>query len=216
MGGERFFTFGNFKYKNQTNTITVLPLTLGFSYYLIDDVAVYECDAPVYTANAGGNKTICKGESVQIGMPLYDEYLYEWHSMDGVLMDTTNYITVSPAATTSYVFSVKDFKFDVTVDTVTVVVDDACHTLYAPNIFSPNGDGQNDVFRLRGEQITSVHLQVYDRWGNKVFETNDMNDGWDGMHQSKKCEAGVYAWWAEILFKNGGREVKKGNVTLVR
>ncbi len=93
---------------------------------------------------------------------------------------------------------------------------DTMPVYYIPNIFSPNGDGQNDVFRLRSEQIASVHLQVYDRWGNKVFETNDMNDGWDGMYQGKKCEVGVYAWWAEILFKNGVREVKKGNVTLVR
>ena len=217
FGGERFFTIGNFKYDNQTNTITVLPQTNGYSYYLIDDVAVYECDAPVHSANEAANKTICKGESVQIGMPHYDEYFFEWHTMDGTLKDTTSYLTVSPSATTSYVLIVKDFKFDITTDTVTVVVDDAiCTQVYIPNIFSPNKDGQNDIFRVRGEQIESLHLQVYNRWGNMVFESNDVGYGWDGMFQGKECEEGVYAWWVEIVFKNGEHEMRKGNVSLVR
>ncbi len=217
VGGENFFTFGNFTRNYFTNYIYIQGSTDGQAYYLLDDVAVYECGALVYGANAGGNKTICKGESVQIGMPRYDEYLYEWHSMDGALVDITNYITVSPAATTSYVLHVKDFKFDVTTDTVTVVVDDAmCTQIYIPNIFSPNGDGQNDVFRVRGEQIASVHLMVYNRWGNMVFESNDMSYAWDGMFQGKACEVGVYAWMAEIVMKNGTNLFRKGNVSLVR
>ncbi len=216
-GGENWLTIGNFHKSIDTHTIIAGIYSNFYAYYLIDDVAVYECDAPVYTANAGGNKTICKGESVQIGMPRYDEYLYEWHRMDGTLVDTTSYLTVSPTATTSYVLSVKDFKFDVTTDTVTVVVDDAmCTQIYIPNIFSPNGDGQNDVFRLLGEQIASVHLQVYNRWGNMVFESNDMSYAWDGMYQGKACEVGVYAWMAEIVMKNGTNLFRKGNVSLVR
>ena len=215
-GGERFFTFGNFKRNNQTNAININGFVDGVAYYLLDDVAVYECDAPVFTANGGGNKTICKGERVQIGMPRYDEYMYEWHKMDGVLIDTTSYLTVSPTTTTSYVLKVTDFKYDFTWDTVTVVVDDVCNTVYIPNIFSPNKDGQNDVFRVRGEQIDSLHLQVYNRWGNMVFESREVNYGWDGMFQGKECEVGVYAWWVEVVFKNGEHEMRKGSVSLVR
>ncbi len=215
-GGERFFTFGNFTRNYLTNYIHIQGSTSGSAYYLLDDVAVYECDAPVFTANAGMDKTICKSESVQIGMPRYDEYLYEWHTMDGALMDTTSYLTVSPTAATSYVLIVKDFKFDVTTDTVTVMVDDVCNTVYVPNIFSPNKDGKNDVFRVRSEEIDSLHLQVYNRWGNTVFESRDLNYGWDGTYQGKVCEVGVYAWWAEIVFKNGEQVFKKGSVSLVR
>ena len=88
--------------------------------------------------------------------------------------------------------------------------------LYVPNIFSPNHDGHNDGFRLRSPQIDSLHLQIYNRWGNKVFETNNPNDAWDGTYQSKDCETGNYVWWAEITFKNGKKEIRKGNVSLVR
>ena len=87
---------------------------------------------------------------------------------------------------------------------------------YIPNIFSPNGDGWNDVFRVRGEQIVSLHLQVYNRWGNMVFESREVNYGWDGMFQGKECEVGVYAWWVEVVFKNGEHEMRKGSVSLVR
>ena len=88
--------------------------------------------------------------------------------------------------------------------------------LYVPNIFSPNHDGHNDGFRLRSPQIDSLHLEIYNRWGNKIFETNNPNDAWDGTYQSKDCETGNYVWWAEITFKNGKKEIRKGNVSLVR
>ncbi len=88
--------------------------------------------------------------------------------------------------------------------------------VFIPNIFSPNGDGSNDVFCVRGPEIDSLHLQIYNRWGNLVFESNDINDGWDGTFKGEKCEEGVYVYWAEITFKNGVKEMKKGDVSLVR
>jgi len=217
-GGERFFTFGNFKTNSQTNYINLNGIADGVAYYLLDDVAVYECDAPVNTAKAGRDITICKGESVKLGMQRYDEYLYKWYTFGGELIDTSSYLTVSPTTTTSYVLKLEDFKYDITSDTVTVTVDESCNKniVYIPNIFSPNGDGANDVFRVRGPEIDSLHLQVYNRWGNMVFETKDINGAWDGTYSGKKCEAGVYAYWAEITFTNGEKEIKKGDVSLVR
>ncbi|MEI6123156.1 MAG: gliding motility-associated C-terminal domain-containing protein [Bacteroidota bacterium] len=217
-GGERFFTFGNFKYNNQTNYIHINDYVYGYSYYLLDDVAVYECDAPVFTAQAGNDTTLCKGASVRLGMPRYNEYLYKWYTVDGVLIDTANYITVSPTTTTSYVLKLEDFKYDFSYDTLTISINDNCdkQTVYIPNIFSPNGDGANDIFRVRGPNIDSVHLQVYNRWGNLVFESKDINAGWDGTYKGQDCEAGVYAFWATINFTNGQTIVKSGNVTLIR
>jgi len=217
-GGERFFTFGNFRRNSQTNYIHLFGDVDGIAYYLLDDVAVYECDAPVFAANAGNDKTICKGESVQLGMQRYNEYLYKWYTMDGALIDTTSNLSVAPTTTTSYVLSVEDFKYDITTDTVTVTVDDNCNNniVYIANIFSPNGDGANDVFRVRGTEIDSLHLQIYNRWGNMVFETKDINGAWDGTFKGKECEVDVYFYVAEVTFKNGVQEVKKGSVSLIR
>lgn len=88
--------------------------------------------------------------------------------------------------------------------------------VYIPNIFSPNGDNQNDVFMIRGEQIETIHLFIYNRWGNKVFETSDISQGWDGTQHSKKCDVGVYTYMAHIRFANGQEVSKKGTISLVR
>jgi gliding motility-associated-like protein len=88
--------------------------------------------------------------------------------------------------------------------------------IYIPNIFSPNNDNQNDVFYVRGEGIASLHLLIYNRWGNKVFESNDITQGWDGTQHGQKCESGVYIYRAEITFTNGETITKRGDITLVR
>ncbi len=90
------------------------------------------------------------------------------------------------------------------------------NVLYIPNIFSPNNDGQNDKLFVRGQQIESLHFIIYNRWGNLVYESNDINHGWDGTQNGKKSETGVYVYRAEVTFKDGETLVKRGNVTLVR
>jgi len=88
--------------------------------------------------------------------------------------------------------------------------------IFIPNIFSPNGDGQNDLFRVRGENLETLHLTVYNRWGEKVFEGNEPQAAWDGTFNGKTCAGGVFYYMAEIGFVGGKREMRKGNVTLVR
>ncbi len=87
-----------------------------------------------------------------------------------------------------------------------------------PNAFSPNGDGENDVFRLSGINVESVNLYIYDRWGGQKFimtgETIDK--GWDGTFKGKDAEIGVYVYYAEVTYTDGTTEFFKGNVTLIK
>ena len=87
---------------------------------------------------------------------------------------------------------------------------------YVPNIFSPNSDGTNDILYVRGENISEVSISIYNRWGEKVFSSNDRNKGWDGSYKGKPCPAEVYVYYVNITFTNGEIKQKKGNVTLVR
>jgi len=96
------------------------------------------------------------------------------------------------------------------------IIPDTPAVIYIPNIFSPNGDNQNDQFRIRGEQIASIHLIIYNRWGNLVFESNELNNGWDGTQNGQQCEEGVYAYRAEIRFNDGKEMDRNGTITLVR
>ena len=84
--------------------------------------------------------------------------------------------------------------------------------LFVPNVFSPNEDGRNDVFKPRGTNLFEYNLRIYDRWGNKVFEADDIEDGWDGTLNGKPLNSGVFVYY--IL--SGGELVSKGNVTLLR
>jgi gliding motility-associated-like protein len=102
-----------------------------------------------------------------------------------------------------------------------VIIDqsfDDCHPshFYVPNIFSPNGDGENDQLCVRGYGITSLEFVVYNRWGNKVFETTTLDTCWDGKYQGTFAEAGVYAYVIKIVYKDKSRIEKHGTVTLVR
>jgi gliding motility-associated-like protein len=93
--------------------------------------------------------------------------------------------------------------------------------VYAPNIFSPNGDGTNDIFGLESPDFGRIlALNVYDRWGNLVFQTKNtlFQDpaGWDGLYQNQTMPAGVYVWLASIEFVDGQQQFFSGDVTLVR
>ena len=87
-----------------------------------------------------------------------------------------------------------------------------------PNAFSPNGDGENDIFRLRGQNIIEVELYLYNRWGQQVYEniSTDLDEGWDGKQSEQNCEIGTYVYYAKVRFINDTEEFFKGNVTLIR
>jgi gliding motility-associated-like protein len=93
----------------------------------------------------------------------------------------------------------------------------------APGAFTPNGDGTNDIFFIQGDDKVSKVLvfRVYDRWGELIFSTentvpNDPITGWDGTFKGEKMNSGVYAWYAEVEYIDGFKEVLKGDVTLLR
>jgi gliding motility-associated-like protein len=217
-GGEKFLTLGNFKPNNQTDTIRLLPQTDGVAYYLIDDVVVYECDAPVYAANCGPDLCINRGESVTLGSNELPEYKYYWFNTDSNLISTNGFLSMMPLQSDTFYLMVRDFKYDFSWDTVYITVSENCGsvTVYVPNIFSPNNDGINDILFARGENIKELTFRIYNRWGELVFESSDISQGWDGRYKGRECAEGVYFYVAEVSFIDGNSVVKKGSVSLVR
>ncbi|MBK6903424.1 MAG: gliding motility-associated C-terminal domain-containing protein [Saprospirales bacterium] len=95
--------------------------------------------------------------------------------------------------------------------------------VFIPNIFSPNDDGQNDVFFIQaGKQVQEIRsFLVFNRWGESVFEAydfqpNDITIGWDGYHRGKRVDPGVFAYYVEVLYIDGYVELLKGDVSLIR
>jgi gliding motility-associated-like protein len=92
---------------------------------------------------------------------------------------------------------------------------------FVPNGFSPNGDGVNDVFYLRGSGLFRVRtLRVFNRWGEVVFEKNEVpvNNpafGWDGKYKGVPVKPDVYVYQVEIICSNGEVLKYSGNVALM-
>jgi gliding motility-associated-like protein len=220
-GGEQFITIGSF-YPDSIIHIaygdTIHPPG-AWPYYFVDDVYVYLCDDKV-PAEAGSNQTICKGDSVQIGTTPRSEYIYHWHPATGLSDTSKANPKASPAITITYYLQQIDFMGDITYDSVIVNIISDCDTtsddIFIPNIFSPNGDLNNDVLYVRSHNIKTMELTIYNRWGEKVFESKDIDKGWDGTFKNSKCNEGVFVWYLSATLKDDKTIVKKGNITLIR
>ncbi|MBL4754951.1 MAG: gliding motility-associated C-terminal domain-containing protein [Flavobacteriales bacterium] len=93
-----------------------------------------------------------------------------------------------------------------------------CNTpyVYVPNIFSPNSDGQNDVLYVLGNGITELTFVIYDRWGNKVFETTDQSIGWEGAYKGDPMNEAVFVYYLKARLATSEMVENKGNISLVR
>ena len=98
-----------------------------------------------------------------------------------------------------------------------VNVHDLYGDIFVPNAFTPDGNGINDIFKVIGKNIKVAALYVFNRWGEKVFESTNVNDGWDGTFKGKPSPAGVYTYTLQYF---GGIDDKakalKGSITLIR
>ena len=88
--------------------------------------------------------------------------------------------------------------------------------LYVPNAFTPNGDGQNDVFEVYGVGISQVELTVYNRWGQEVFQASSNRPQWDGMYKGEMQPPGMYSYLVEVWFLGDHVVKQKGSVALIR
>ncbi|MFV2014319.1 MAG: PKD domain-containing protein, partial [Candidatus Heimdallarchaeota archaeon] len=85
-----------------------------------------------------------------------------------------------------------------------------------PNTFTPNNDGLNDVFKLLSDGVVSMNLKVFNRWGNLIFESEDLETGWDGSFRGTASPSGVYAYKVFLEFSNGISRSKVGEILLIR
>jgi gliding motility-associated-like protein len=91
--------------------------------------------------------------------------------------------------------------------------------LTVPNAFTPNGDGLNDVFTpiiSNSDQVKYYRFEVYNRWGQLIFESNKPGEGWDGKYKGKLSQFGAYNWKVSYDVPNQDSINANGHVTLVK
>jgi gliding motility-associated-like protein len=116
-----------------------------------------------------------------------------------------------------YGLTVKDNNGCAGTSSVTVAMKQCAKGVYIPNAFTPNRDGKNDTFRplLFGKVIT-YHLAIYNRWGEKIFESTEPNVGWDGTTNGRDANTSVYIWTCIYQLEGSPIKSEKGTVILVR
>ncbi len=144
---------------------------------------------------------------------------YTWYPTTGLDNPFSQNPIASPNQTTMYYLTIADSYGCIYRDSLRIVVLDvfcADPYVYVPNAFTPNNDGKNDGLFVRSKMVSELTFLIYDRWGEKIFETNDMKNGWDGTFKGKPCDPGVFVYYLNVTCHNQTKYFKKGNVTLIR
>lgn len=163
--------------------------------------------------------SIYPGESSQLNVTQAGDFIYEWTMGDVLDNDMIANPLATPLVTTTFDVFVEDVlgckdTSAVTVFLRTFICDEPY--IFVPNAFTPDNDGMNDIFYVRGNAVDEVFMAVYNRWGEKVFETNNLDTGWDGSYKGKELAPDVYGYYLQVKCLNGEEYFKKGNVTLIR
>lgn len=178
---------------------------------------------PYPTVNIGPDVTIGVGSSYQIpGSGSADIVSFKWFPTTGLSCTDCLSPLATPKQTTTYVTTVTNNGTCTASDSVKITVICDNNNFFVPNTFSPNNDGMNDVFFVRGKGLNIIpSIIVYNRWGQIVFEKrdfapNDPSAGWDGNFNGKKAPSDVYIYTLEIICDNSTLIPYHGNITLIR
>ncbi len=208
-------------------TSFITPDTGLFTLYLTaanecgDDVldSLLVSVLPLVSIDIEGNTNITEGESTTLEAISEGTTDFIWFSDVGVsslsctdcpnpvatpIVNTTYFVTSNElcADTASITIQVRD------VETLTVVVE---------NAFSPNGDGVNDEFIVAADgNLTEFNIMIFNRWGEKVYESNSVNEYWNGVYKDEIQPIGVYAYLIRYQFEGENTKTKAGNVTIIR
>ena len=115
--------------------------------------------------------------------------------------DTVTAFNTSGFSTTIITFTYQELPADI---------------LYCPNAFTPNGDGTNDVWKVRSETVKSIAIHIYDQWGELLFTSTSIDNGWDGTYKGHKEPVGVYVYYVDAVMNDGQNIKRKGSITLLK
>ena len=163
--------------------------------------------------------TLFSGQSTSLHVSTIPQGSYYWSPSDKVNNPTSPNPTTTLYDTTTFVVTVEDsigcaYTDSVKIVCITINCGDA--NIQIPNAFTPNGDGKNDRLNVKGEWIQEFYMAIFTRWGEKIYESNDINESWDGRYKNNWCMPGVYVYRCRIKCMDGQESEIKGDITLIR
>ncbi len=213
--GERV-TIGNNIYSQAGNYVDSFQSSQGCDSLVFLQLTVN----PLPVIDATVDKPLVEtGEQVQLNVTTTEVLTYNWTpvTVSNVNIQNPTAIVTTP---TWFVVQVRNIETSCkNTDSVFVdlkIIPCTKENIFIPSAFSPNGDGYNDIFIVRSKTLSAGKLVVFDRWGNQVFESNDLTVGWDGTYKNQPTQLEVYGYYFVGDCLNGEKITIKGDVTLVR
>lgn len=160
--------------------------------------------------------TICIGDTLKITkQPNFISY--NWIPNTNILNEGDSIYSFYPKLATTYLlkaFSNDKCFFE---RNVLINIDECLPLIWFPTAFTPNNDGLNDIFKAISKgKLVDFNLTLYNRWGQKIFTSNSIKDGWNGTFNGNFADAGIYVWYCRYQFKNEVLKTQKGIVSLLR
>ncbi len=201
---------------NETTVFSVVGLTPeGCS--ATDEVTVEVSALESATVQLAASATaILSGQQVTLtAQPA--GFNYNWQPIE-LIDGAGNVVTSRPLESTTYIVTIFDGECSQDASVRVSVVDFVCGppSIYVPNAFTPNKDGKNERLFVRGVNVSRLDFKIYNRWGELVFETDDIDRGWDGTYNEKEVDPAVYVYYLEADCGGGGTYIEKGNITVLR
>lgn len=159
------------------------------------------------------------GESTTLHVTPIPNAGFSWTPRTGVASPTDSTTLVTVLDTTTYYITVTDSIGCTHTDSVKVCgieVDCGEGNIFIPNVFTPNGDGINDELCFRGEWVKEFHIAIFNRWGELLYESNDLSQCWDGRYKDNWCQPGVYTYTCHVRCEADKVSEFKGDVTIIR
>jgi len=192
-------------------------ITNGAGCTLVDTFSVAPIIATEGLEIGAEPDTILLGSSSDLFVTQDDRYTYEWDNSENLDDSEVSNPVATPDETTNYTVTVTDERECTGTLDVEIVVENNCEPfLYFPNAFTPDGDDLNDILYVEGLSLDEVFFAIYNRWGEKVYESNDISEGWDGTYQGEQVCSDVYGYYLRVRCTDGNEIFRKGNVSVLR
>ena len=183
------------------------------------DTGVIIISPPAISISPVSNFHVGYGSSQQVAIRVLPDtpgYIYTWHPTSGLNCTDCASPTVSPLLSTTYTLAVTQSATGCRDSITFSVFVDGLNHIYVPNAFTPNGDGVNDVHQISfSGTILFYEMEIFDRWGEMVYRSNDPERGWDGTFKSAKLPPENYTYQMSVTFATGDPIHTKGAITLI-
>jgi gliding motility-associated-like protein len=177
-----------------------------------DAIFVKAAAPPAVTLVEENPLCVADNDEIQLQVRGSSNYLYYWPQLE----DSAQIVKVNRIGT--YYVMVTDPQ-GCTIEKATEVVDKCEPHLFVPDIFTPNKDGHNDTFRIFGRYFTDLEVKVYNRWGEVIFASDNIDQEWDGTYRNAQVPPGIYAYkitYKSLYFPERESQVKRGAIAVFR